>query len=71
VRRRIRRILFDQLRRDCARIGLREGERVRCRRSLPATLLLETETQTSVVLPRDWARFIAVADADSCDISMS
>jgi hypothetical protein len=67
----IRRILFDQLRRDCERIGLHEGERIHCRRSLPATLLLETETHRSVVVPRDWARFISVADVDSCDISMS
>jgi hypothetical protein len=55
----VQHILFEQLREDCARLGLHEGDVVQCRSS-GAYLLLDTEQGGTIVLERDWARFIVV-----------
>jgi hypothetical protein len=56
----IRHILFDRLRSDCALIGLHEGDVVHCRSATPAQLVLEANDRKTVLLERDWARFIAI-----------
>jgi hypothetical protein len=57
---RIHRILFVQLRADCALLGLHEGEWVRCRAASTTSILLEDAGGRVVIVERDWARFIAV-----------
>lgn len=58
----IRLILFDSLRTLCRDLGLREGMVVYCRGEARLHLILRTARQTTIVLERDWARFIQVID---------
>ncbi|HUF69078.1 MAG TPA: hypothetical protein VMM79_10590 [Longimicrobiales bacterium] len=50
----------DRLRSFCLSLGLAEGDEVRCVRSSAAVLVLKTFAGRTVLLERDWARFIAV-----------
>jgi hypothetical protein len=56
----VRRILFDALRAHCAELDVREDGAVRCRTVTQTRLVLETESGRTVLLDRDWARFIQV-----------
>lgn len=59
----IRRVLFGAVRLLCTDLGFGEGDVVRCRLDTPGYLLLETTAGRTVVLERDWARFIQVSTA--------
>lgn len=53
-------ILFDSLRAFGEARGVRSGSRLRCRASGSSTIVLESETGTTVLFPRDLARFVRV-----------
>jgi len=61
---RIEGILFGILRDLCSGFGLLRGDRVRCRRSSTASVVLEAADGHAVVLDQDWARFISIASCD-------
>jgi hypothetical protein len=52
--------MFDSLRAYCREIGIREGERVRCRAGSGGVLILDTESGRTISLARDWARYIRI-----------
>jgi hypothetical protein len=52
---------FEALRALWGDLGIREGEEVTCRAGSGGTLILDTAAGQSVAVPRDWARFIALA----------
>jgi hypothetical protein len=58
---RVRSILFSLLRDDCARIGLREGDELVCKRASAAVLVLLSDDGRPIVMDRDRARFIEVS----------
>lgn len=58
----IRLILFDSLRSLCRDLGLTEGTVVQCRGEARPHLFLRTVTVPTILLERDWARFIQVVD---------
>jgi hypothetical protein len=53
-------ILFEEVRRECARLGLREGQTIRARESTDLHILLEFSDGWTATLARRWARFIEV-----------
>jgi hypothetical protein len=56
----IRQILFDGLRSDCERVGVREGQAFRLDEGTHSHLLLETRDGRTAKVRREWARFIEV-----------
>jgi hypothetical protein len=61
-------ILFDVLRSHCHDLGLSEQVPLKCRTAGGAWLQLEGPEGRTVLLERDWARFIEVAKvADAID----
>jgi hypothetical protein len=56
-------IVFGALRTLCGDIGIREGERVRCRAGTAGVLVLDTEDGQVVTVDREWARFIRIHPA--------
>ena len=68
---RVRAILFAQLREDCARMGLREGDELVCKRGSPAILVLASEQGRPIVMGRDQARFIEVSALEPADEAAS
>ncbi|HUF50702.1 MAG TPA: ferrous iron transport protein A [Longimicrobiales bacterium] len=54
-------IQYGALRALCSDLGIREGEKVRCRAGRGSMLVLDTQDGHTVSLARDWARHILVA----------
>jgi hypothetical protein len=57
---RVRGFLYDQLSSDCALIGLRVGDEVKCTSNSSAHFNLESDSGPRVLVHRDWARWIEV-----------
>jgi hypothetical protein len=53
-------ILFDLIRQECARVGIREGIRILLREDTPMHLYLDRADGGSAVLRREWGQFIQV-----------
>lgn len=60
---RIERIVFGAVRTLCRRYGIREGDVIRCRSSTASHVRVETRAGRTVVLARDWAKFVQVRPA--------
>jgi len=56
----VRRILFDTLRAECARLGVRAGGTIRVERRSGSQLAVALPGACTVLLGSDWARFIEV-----------
>ena len=56
----IRNILFDLVRHECARLGLRVGHRVRVRRRAAQALVIDLPGGRTVALKPECARFVEV-----------
>ena len=67
---RVDHILFETLRDLCFGIGLHEGDRVRCQDSTAYSMTLSDENGRTIVIDRDWARFITVTQPDPGDAHM-
>ena len=65
----VRRILFEGLRLECARAGIREGTPLRLAMETGSHLLVELPGAVTAVIRRDWARFIEVQTAEDEDVS--
>jgi hypothetical protein len=61
-------ILFDLTRARCAALGIREGDRIRCRLATVSQLYVETDAGRIVTIDRDWGSFIQVS-APLADVS--
>jgi hypothetical protein len=53
-------ILFDLIRRECERVGIREGLRIVLREDTPGHLYLARADGGIAVLRREWGQFIQV-----------
>jgi len=56
----VRAIVFDLIRKECDRMGIRVGVRILLREGTPVHLYLDRVDGTCAVLRREWAQFIQV-----------
>lgn len=56
----VRTILFDLLREECARLGLRPGQTIRVGERTDSHVAVAVPGESTVHLRREWVRFIEV-----------